>query len=204
MPVRRAAAQEAPRVSLRPFVEVTEERFAAQQSFTALFGQANEPFYGGGVSVTFRDRIYVELGASRFRKTGERAFLDSTGQVFHLGLPLTATVTPIELAGGSRFHPGRRGRPIAWLVPYVGVGVGVYHYQETSAFAQPTENLDTSHVGALVHGGAEFRVHRWVGLAADLQYTHVPGIFGTAGISATAGETDLGGVAGRFKIVVGR
>ncbi len=201
---RSAHAQNAPKISLRPFAEITAERFAATQTFTAVFGNDVEPFYGGGVQAAFRDRYYLELGVSRFRKTGDRVFRDSTGQVFHLGLPLTATLTPIELAGGYRFHPSRRGRRIVWLVPYVGAGVGSYHYQETSAFADTGENLDTSHLGVAVHGGAEFRVNRWIGLAADVQYTHVAGIFGTGGISADTGEKDLGGVAGRFRIVVGR
>lgn len=199
-----ARAQDAPRVSLRPFVEFTEERFAATQTFTAAFGKDVEPFYGGGLQATFHDRFYVEIGASRFRHTGDRVFRDTTGQVFHLGIPVTATLTPIELAGGYRFHVSRHGRRISWLVPYAGAGVGSYHYQETSAFADTGENLDTSHVGALVHGGAEFRVYRWVALTAGVQYTHVTGIFGTGGISADTGEKDLGGIAGRFTIVVGR
>lgn len=202
--VSNVAAQDAPKISLRPFAEITEERFAATQTFTGVFGNDVEPFYGGGVQVAFRDRYYLELGASRFTKTGDRVFRDTAGQVFHLGIPVTAALTPIELAGGYRFHPSRRGRRIVWLVPYVGAGVGSYHYQETSAFADTGENLDTSHVGAAVHGGAEFRVHRWIGLAADVQYTHVAGIFGAGGISADTGEKDLGGVAGRFRIIVGR
>ncbi len=56
----------------------------------------------------------------------------------------------------------------------------------------------------MLNGGAEFRVHRWVGVSVDVQYTHVPGILGTGGVSQQAGETDLGGVAARFKVVVGR
>jgi len=37
-----------------------------------------------------------------------------------------------------------------------------------------------------------------------VQYSHVPGILGNAGVSQQAGESDLGGVAARFKLVVGR
>lgn len=201
---RSAYAQDAPKLSIRPFAEFTVERFSAQETFKAAFGQTAEPFYGGGVQVTFRDRFYGEVSASRFRKTGDRVFRDSSGEVFHLGIPVTATLTPIEVAGGYRFHPRRRGRRIAWLVPYVGAGVGSYQYRETSAFADTGEDIDTRHTGFVAHGGAEFRVHRWVGLTADLQYTHVPGILGSGGISADTGETDLGGVAGRLRIVVGR
>ena len=56
----------------------------------------------------------------------------------------------------------------------------------------------------MLNGGAEFRLHRWVGLGADVQYTHVPGILGLGGVSQQAGENDLGGVAVRVKLVVGR
>lgn len=200
----RLLAQNAPAVSIRPFAEFTEEQFSAQQTFKAAFGQSTEPFYGGGVQVTIHDRFYGEVTASRFRKTGDRVFRDTSGQLFHLGIPVTATLTPVEIAGGYRFHPRHRGRRIAWLVPYVGAGVGSYQYRETSAFADASENLDTRRTGFVAHGGAEFRVHRWIGLAADLQYTHVPGILGSGGISADTGENDLGGVAGRFRIIVGR
>lgn len=199
-----ASAQTAPKISLRPFVEVSEEQFTATETFNAVFGHANEPFYGGGLQVTFSDRFYGEVAASRFRKNGDRVFRDATGQVFHLGIPLTATLTPFEVTGGYRFHPRRRRRPIAWLVPYAGAGIGSYQYRETSQFAEAGEDLDTRHTGFVAHGGAEFRLHRWVGVAADLQYTHVPGIFGTGGISLGAAERDLGGIAGRFKIIVGR
>ena len=41
-------------------------------------------------------------------------------------------------------------------------------------------------------------------IGADVQYSHVPGILGTAGVSQQAGEDDLGGVAARFKLIVGR
>src|SRR2546429_612744 len=65
-------------------------------------------------------------------------------------------------------------------------------------------DLDTRHVGFVVNGGVEFRAHRWIGVGADVQYTHVPGILGTGGVSQQAGENDLGGIAARLKLIVGR
>jgi len=195
-----AHAQDAPAISLRPFAALAFERFTATDTFSSVFGKDTGWFYGGGLQVTFHDRIYVELSASRFREDGNRVFRDSSGRVFYLGIPLTATLTPLELVGGYRFHPDR----YHWLVPYAGAGVGWYRYQETSPFANPGDDIDTRHAGFVAHGGAEFRVHRWMGLAADLQYTHVTGILGTAGISADVDETDLGGLAGRFTIVIGK
>jgi opacity protein-like surface antigen len=195
-----AHAQEAPLLSFRPFGDVSFQRFSATETFTSIFGSDTGWFYGGGLDVTVRDQFYIDLAASRFKKDGSRVFRDANGNVFNLGIPLTATITPLELVGGYRFHPHR----FRWLVPYAGAGVGWYRYEETSAFASAGDDIDTRKPGFVAQGGAEFRVHRWIALAADLQYTHVPGILGDAGISADVGEKDLGGLAGRFKIVVGK
>jgi opacity protein-like surface antigen len=198
--VAPAEAQQPARVSIRLFGDAAAQRFFASQSFEAIFGGSVQPFVGGGVQVTFDDRYFVEFGASRFSKTGDQVFV-ATGQVYHLGIPLTATVTPLEFAAGYRFHP----RLARYLVPYAGAGIGWYRYEQTSAFADPSEDIDTRKPGFLVAGGVEFRVHRWVGLAVDAEYTHVPGILGTdPSVSHEFGETDLGGIAARFRIIVGR
>jgi outer membrane protein W len=88
--------------------------------------------------------------------------------------------------------------------PYVSAGVGSYAYKETSSFSEAGDDVDTRHAGYVVNGGAEFRLHRWLGLGVDAQYSHVPGILGTGGVSQQAGESDLGGVAARFKLIIGR
>jgi len=188
-----------PPISFRPFVVGTEESFTAIDTFDAVFGHTYAPFFGGGLQVVFRDGFYVELAALRFRQTGQRAFR-SGGQSFRLGIPLTATITPLEVTGGYRF----RLRHMPRVRPYVAAGFGSYAYKETSDFSDAGENVDTRHSGNVLNGGAEVRLHRWVGLGADVQYTHVPGILGQGGVSQQAGENDLGGVAVRVKLVVGR
>lgn len=203
-----AAAQPAPNFSIRPFVDVTEEAFSAKNTFDAVFGKSAFPLIAGGVQVTILDQFYAEVSTTKFEQTGTRVFVVN-GEVFHLGLPLTATMTPIELTGGFRFRVLRRGKPIAWLRPYVGAGVGWYTYKETcsaTAAACSVINADfsSSHNGFVLNGGAEFRVHRWVGLSADVQYTRVTGIIGQDGASQAFSENDLGGVAGRFRVLVGR
>jgi hypothetical protein len=198
-PPQRPTSQPAPAVSIRPFVMATEQSFAAIDTFDATFGKTYGPFFGGGVQVVIHDSFVVEASASRFRQTGERAYL-SGGQAFKLGIPLTATITPLEVTGGYRF----RLRQLPKVRPYISVGVGSYSYQETSQFAEAGDDVNTRHVGVVANGGAEFRLQRWVGLAVDVQYSHVPGILGTGGVSQQAGESDLGGVAARLKLVVGR
>jgi outer membrane protein W len=194
-----AAAQAPPALSIRPFVMATGQSFAAVDTFDAAFGKTFFPFFGGGVQVVIHDGFFAELGASRFEQTGQRAVL-SGGKPFQLGIPLTATITPFEITGGYRFHP----RQLPRVRPYAAAGFGSYSYQETSSFAEAGEDVDTRHSGFVVNGGAEFRLQRWVGLAVDVQYSYVPGILGTAGLSQQAGESDLGGVAARVKLVVGR
>jgi len=186
-----------PAVSVKPFVLATVEWMAARQTFDAVFGRSREPFWGGGVQVALRDGIYVEVGVSRFMKTGQRA-IDFNGQAIPLGIPLTATITPLELTGGYRVRIWPR------VIPYGGVGLSRYRYVETSDFAQAGDNVDTAHVGYLVVGGAEFRLHRWVGVGVDAQYTRVTGILGSAGLSQAFGEDNIGGTALRVKVMVGR
>jgi hypothetical protein len=187
-----------PPLSLRGFFLVTEQKFSATTTFNSVFGTSAGPFLGGGLQVTTSSGVFVEFGVSRFKKTGQRAFLNN-GQTFQLGIPLTATITPVEISAGYRF-----GGDMSRVLPYAAGGIGRYGYREESDFAAAGDNIDTSHVGYLVNGGVEIRLQKWIGVAVDAQYTHIPGILGTAGISKDAGESDLGGVAARFKVVVGR
>jgi opacity protein-like surface antigen len=186
-----------PAISVRAFFLASGQNFTAKDTFKAVFGKTVEPFWGGGAQVVFRRSLFVDVTVSRFKATGERAFRFD-GQNFGLGIPLTVTETPVEVSGGYRFQATPR------FVPYVGAGIGSYSYEETSDFSTDDENLKTRHVGYLVNGGAEFRLGRWLGLTADVQYTHVPGILGDGGISKEADENDLGGVAARFRVIVGR
>jgi opacity protein-like surface antigen len=196
---RAPAADDEQSFALRPFFVLTGEKFAAKQTFDATFGQSFEPFFGGGLELVLSEGsgFYVDAAVSRFKKTGQRAFR-ANGQNFPLGIPLTATLTPIELSVGYRFRTAPR------LFPYVGLGVGSYGYKETSDFADAGENVDTRHSGYLAVAGAEVRVLRLVGIAGDVQYTRVHGILGNGGISKDVGENDLGGVAVRLRVTFGR
>lgn len=183
-----------PSVSLRPFFIFAEEGFSATKTFSTVFGNAVQPYWGGGLEVALKNGFYVDVSASRFKKTGQRAFFFE-GQGYGLGIPLAVTVTPLEVTGGGRFRVRRQ------LFPYVGIGIGSYRYEEAAAADQP---FVKRHVGYLVVGGVEFRVSRWVALSGDAQYTRVSGIIGSGGISKDAGESDLGGTAGRFHVIIGR
>jgi len=189
----------APDVALRPFFLVTGQRPAASETFEAVFGQTVQPFFGGGVQLAFSNGLYADVAISRFSKSGERAFLDD-GEGFGLGIPLKATIMPIEATAGFRF--GAEWSSV--VIPYIGAGVSSYKYTESSDFAEPGDDISLRGTGYLVVGGAEFRLHRWVVASADVQFTHVGGILGDGGLSELTGEDDLGGVAARFRVIIGR
>lgn len=195
-----AFAQDPPPLSIRPFFLVAEQRFAASDSFDAVFDTSRGPFFGGGVQVLIADQFVIEVSASRFEKTGERAFRTGAGSIFRLGIPLTATITPLEITGGYRFL----FKSMPSIRPYAAAGLARYSYKETSDFALDGENVDVHHSGYVVNGGVEIRLHRWIAAAVDAEYSHVTGILGTGGVSKQAGEQDLGGVAARVKFIVGR
>jgi opacity protein-like surface antigen len=182
---------------IRGFGDVGSTTFTAEESFAAILGSKSGRVFGGGVEAVERG-IFLNLRASRFRKTGQRVFLFE-GERFDLGIPTTITVTPIELTGGYRFPFWTR------LVPYAGGGVGWHRFKETSEFAAEDENVDEQYTGYHVLGGAEVRLARWIGLAGELQWATVPDAIGSDpnSVSHEFNETDLGGTTFRFKIVVG-
>jgi hypothetical protein len=213
-----AAAQgTAPELSLsiRPFVMGMQESFAAVKTFDAVFGRSDASFWGGGVDLVLWQHYYVEVAVSRLLKknavlTGHRVAL-LNGQTYDLGMPLTVSIMPLEVGGGYRFAFWPR------VLPYVGAGFGSYAYKETcqddatrpnlcAALADPgeTANVNTHHRGLVLVGGAEVRLYRWIGIAADVHFARVPGIIGAGGVSKELGESNLGGVSARVKVLVGR
>ena len=184
-------------VAFRGFADAGSTTFAAQKSFKAIFGTDSGFVYGGGVEAVARN-IFLNVRASRFKKTGERVFIFEE-QEFRLGIPATVTITPIELNVGYRFDFG------SWVVPYAGVGGGWHKYSETSPFSEDSENVKDTFRGYQVAGGAEFRLARWLGAAAEAQWSRVPDGLGLDdnSVSKMFEDTDLGGTTFRVKIVLG-
>ncbi len=185
-------------ISVRLFALASSQQFAAQETFDASFGSSRGMFWGGGVEVVLPSGIFADLAASRFSKVGQRAFINN-GQAFGLGIPLTATITPIEVTAGYRVKLKRIP-----VVPYIGIGAGSYGYQESSTFDDPTEEIDARKIGVLGLVGAEVRVRPWLRASVDVQETRITGILGTGGLSQQADENDLGGRAVRVRLIVGR
>ena len=173
--------------------------FAAIKTFDAVLGRPSGSIYGGGGTVGLPlGGLFVDVGAWRFKDVGERVFVNN-GEVFHLGIPVTVTITPLEITGGWKFR-----RRNSRLVPYAGGGVTSYGYKETSAFSTPAEDVDERFNGYHVLGGVEYKVVRWLGLGGEVTWTTIPDAIGSGGASKVFGETDLGGTSFRAKITVGR
>lgn len=183
----------------RGFADVGSRTFTASESFDAVFGSDRGVVFGGGAEAVLPWRIFAGIRASRFRDTGERVFVLDDEQ-FNLGIPTTVTITPIEVTAGYRFDFGAR------VVPYAGGGIGWHQYEETSQFATEGENVKERFTGYHLLGGVEVRAARWLGAGFEAQWATVPDALGQDpnGVSAEFGETELGGVTARVKVVIGR
>ena len=188
-----------PTFAIRVFADGGLDKFAASRSFNATLGKDSGPIYGGGGEVVLQGRWFARVNLWRFEGVGERA-LRLENQTFRLGIPLTVTILPIEVTGGYRIPLGRRRS----LIPYIGGGVGSHSYKETSSFAAGEENVSERFIGYQILGGVEYRLHRVVGIAGELEYVTVPDAIGAGGLSAEFNEKDLGGVIVRVRMLFGR
>ena len=161
-------------------------------------GSATGKVFGGGVEMVLPIQVFANVRASRFRETGQRVFLFE-GEQFDLGIPTTIAVTPVEVTGGYRFGFFDR------FIPYGGGGVGWYGFSESSQFATDGENVDDRFTGFHILGGAEVRLVRWLSLGGELQWATVPDAIGQDpnSVAREFNESDLGGTAFRFRIIVG-
>ena len=171
----------------------------AVDTFDAVLDKTSGNIYGGGATVGLPlGGLFVDIGAWQFKEVGERAFIHER-EVFRLGIPVTITITPLELTAGWRFR-----RRNSRLVPYAGGGITMYGYKETSSFSTPAEDVDDRFSGYHVMGGVEYKVMRWLGIGGEAAWTTIPDSIGTGGISKVFRESDLGGTSFRAKITIGR
>ena len=174
--------------------------FTADRSFDAILGDSGGAILGGGVRVDLRmGGLFFDVGAWRFKETGERAFIFQD-RVIPLGIPVHVTAVPLEIAGGWRFHFKRWSR----LIPYVAAGLMSMRYREESDFSTSQENDDKTFGGPLARAGAEYKIMKWLGVGGEAAWHSLPDALGEGGVSQTFRETDLGGTSFRFLITVGR
>lgn len=189
-------AQPAP-YTIRGFGDVGVRTFTASRSFDAIFGRHAGVLVGGGVDIIDRRGFFAGIHLSRLSGAGQRVFVFAD-QVFPLDAENTITIAPLELTGGYRFAR-------LWhVVPYAGGGVGWHHYRESSPASTNGEDVSDTFLGYHALGGAEMHVWRWISAAAEVQWTTIPDALGSDpnGVSHAFGESNLGGLSARLKIIV--
>ena len=195
------------RISMRGFADAGLTIFTATQSFKAILGSPAGPVFGGGVEVGLTRNVFVSVGASRFRQTGNRVFVFQN-QVFKLNESDTITVTPLQLSAGYRFL-GRRSARLTRpprFTPYAGGGVGWYRFSETSAHSTADEDEKTTNAGYHVLAGVEIPIRSWMAAAVDGRWSFVPNAFGdsASSVASVYDEHNLGGFTLSGRIIVGR
>jgi len=176
-------------IGLRAYAIVDLDALAAKESFAAVLGSSQFTAAGGGLDVVdIWKHLFARVAVTRARQTGSRVFV-SGGEVFPLDIPLTVTMTPIEVGGGWRFPPKAGGR----FTPYAGAAFLSLGYTETSDFTDAAEDTSERFAGQDLFGGVDIGIAKWLAASAEVQYRRVPNALGAGGVSKLFGENDLGG-----------
>lgn len=188
-----AAAAQAP--TLRGYVTFGTTSLAASETFEAVADSSRALTFGGGVTATVWNGVFVDVAASRMKLDAERVFVNE-GTVFPLGIPMEISIVPLDIAAGWR--TGARAQT------YVGAGLTRITYKETSDFSTEDEDVKESASGLLVLGGVDVALSNWLHAGGELRYRHVEGILGDGGVSQTFDEHEIGGLTFAVRISVGR
>lgn len=166
---------------------------AASDSFDAVGLGKTAIEFGGGARVTGLWRyLFAQVTAYRWSDTGERAFVDSTGTRFPLGIPLRVEATYVDGTIGWKVPTlTDTGRIRMWS--YAGAGIGATKYSEESPFAGDDDDLDTTAVSYHMLAGVEVPIVSWLAVAVDARYRFVPGVLGEGGVSGVNEQDLLGG-----------
>jgi hypothetical protein len=193
-----ASAQD---IGFRLYGIFDSDSIAASKSFKATLGTSRLNAFGGGGEVDIWRNLFVRAAVTTTKKAGTRVFVDTTQsvpQVYSMHIPLTLTLTPIEVGGGLRFPIGASKTSIT---PYAGASFLSVGYHETSEHADTGENTNQSFKGWAAFGGVEVGVLKWLAIAAEAQYRDVPNAIGTVGgVSQDFNEKNIGGFTARVTI----
>ena len=180
-------------VGLHAYAIADLDALAARDSFDAVVGSSHLTAFGGGLDVDIWKHVFARVAVTRARKSGSRVVV-ANGQVFPLNIPLTVTMTPLEVGGGWRFVSAKQSR----AVPYAGLAYLSMGYTETSKFAEAGENTSERFPGQDAFAGVDVAVLKWLAVSGEVQYRRVPDALGAGGASKEFGESDLGGFTARI------
>lgn len=161
----------------------------ARRSAEAVFGTGSGGPTAGAAIRAELGSFFARVGASYFRRTGERVFVpENRSESFRLGHPLRVTLVPAYVDVGQRF------RLSSHLEPYVGFGIGGVLFHEESDVAGDVLSEDRRRPSVRTFLGAVWG-RGPLRLGAELSYARTPDAIGLGGVSKVYGETDLGGGA---------
>lgn len=193
----RSASSARLKPSIRLFGLFDYTNIASPKSFDAVFGKHTTTAPGVGVdAINLYKGLFVRVAGSRSTLSGERVVIFN-GDVFKLGIPLTAQLTPIEFGGGWRFQSRN---PTSRIAPYVGASVITLKYKETSSFADSGENVDESYSGFGVFGGADIRIAKQVFGGVEAQYRSINITPAANSAADSFKEKNLGGTVLRVRL----
>jgi hypothetical protein len=192
---RQSAVAHKPSIGLFGLFDYTT--IASPKSFDAVFGKHTATGPGVGLDViNLWNGVFVRVDASQSKLTGERVIIFN-GDIFKLGIPLTATMTPLEFGAGWRFASRN---PRMRIAPYVGASAISLKYKETSSFADNSENVDETYNGFAVFGGADVRITKQAFAGVEAQYRSIAITPGANSTAANFSEKDLGGTVLRVRV----
>jgi opacity protein-like surface antigen len=176
---------------------------AASKSFDAVFGSSQVFSGGGGAEIDVWRKLFLRIAVSYGQRTGSRVFVDDSGNVFTLNIPMTVTMTPIEGGAGWRFASKSR------ITPYIGGGFVSLGYQETSTLSQSGDNVDEHYLGGEGFGGVDIALGKngkkksgfFVGGEAQYRHIGVPDV--SSSVMTQFNDTDLGGFTVRVLVGFG-
>jgi hypothetical protein len=169
---------------------------ASPKTFDAVFGKHTTTGPGVGVDVVnLWNGVFVRVAGSQSSITGERVVIVN-GDVFKLGIPLTAKMTPLEFGAGWRFTSRN---PRSRVAPYLGASAISLKYKETSSFADASENVNDTYTGFGIFGGADFRITRQAFAGVEAQYRSIAISPGANSAASSFSERDLGGIVLRVR-----
>lgn len=170
---------------------------------------------GAGAAGTAGAGAGTQTGAGAQTGTGAGAATGTAGAPAGQGAKPGAPTPPAGQGAkpGAPPPPGQGAKPAPQTaaaaaaaarpprtVPYVGAGLLLMRYRETSDLAIAGDNVDQSFKGFTVFGGFDVRIAKLLFAGFEAQYRGVPDALGTAGASQAFGETDLGGFTARVLI----
>jgi opacity protein-like surface antigen len=112
-----------------------------------------------------------------------------------------ASLTP--QAKGAQPPPKQPPSKAPRLVPFVGGGLSMVSYKETSVNSNG-EDVSQSASGFVLLGGVDYTVTKWIRVGGEFRYRAVTGVLGSGGVSQLYGEDSVGGWAVGVRVSIGK